>query len=90
MRNTVQMMHDMKKQVVIEGVETKNALDTLISMSGDYIHPIFARIFTQKSSSCFWLIDRPLWTATFAARLLSLNSRLEKQGPGRVGDGALG
>ncbi len=37
MRNTVQMMHDMKKQVVIEGVETKNALDTLISMSGDYI-----------------------------------------------------
>ena len=48
MRNTVQMMHDMKKQVVIEGVETKNALDTLISMSGDYIHPIFARIFTQN------------------------------------------
>ena len=37
MRNTVQMMHDMKKHVVIEGVETEKALETLAGMSSDFI-----------------------------------------------------
>jgi EAL domain-containing protein (putative c-di-GMP-specific phosphodiesterase class I) len=37
MRNTVRMMHDMKKHVVIEGVETEKALETLAGMSSDFI-----------------------------------------------------
>ena len=37
LRNTVRMMHDLGKQVVVEGVETEASLQALQQMSCDYI-----------------------------------------------------
>ena len=41
MQNTVRMMHDLNKQIVMEGVETKETLQALAEMSGDFIQGFY-------------------------------------------------
>ncbi len=41
MDNTLHMMHDLEKEIVVEGVETKEALDTLATMGCDEIQGFY-------------------------------------------------
>lgn len=59
MRNTIHMMHDLHKHIVIEGVETEHALVILQEMAGDFIQGYYySRPLPEQAYLSFLKPDR--------------------------------